>query len=430
MMKQLIIFLFVALGSALHCQTEVKTQIQYAEYFSALKKATAEFKTLWGVDLYGPLLLVNPVTRRIISNMPDSAGTFKLSNKIYSGVLPKEVNIANTAVEWNGRRWAMVMLPLPKDYTEMIALLAHELFHVSQPALGFKLLNTENNHLNRKEGRIYLRLELECLKKAATTFDQKEQKDHLLNALTYRKYRHSLYENSDSLENCLEVNEGLAEYTGYVISNQSPEISMNYFSQKIDTFFNNPTYVRSFAYQTIPVYGFLLRQYKTDWNKRVKRNTNLTDFFIKEFAVTIPSDLNRAKDSAFHQYNGDTILHKENIREEKRLQKTALYMNTFIQQPHVEIAFEKVNVSFDPRDITPLEDKGSVYPTVRVTDNWGILTVKNGALISQNWDKISITLPLQNDQQAVKGDGWILELNEGYALTKAEATGNYILSKK
>lgn len=45
--------------------------------------------------------------------------------------------------------------------------------------------------------------------------------------------------------------------------------------------------------------------------------------------------------------------------------------------------------------MVPIEDKGTVYPNIRVTDKWGILTVENGALMSPNWDKISISNPTQ-----------------------------------
>ncbi len=59
----------------------------------------------------------------------------------------------------------MIMLPLPENKQKRIGLLAHESFHRIQPLLGFELNNTENNHLDQRDGRMYLRLELEALKK-------------------------------------------------------------------------------------------------------------------------------------------------------------------------------------------------------------------------------------------------------------------------
>ena len=120
------------------------------------------------------------------------------------------MNIANTSLHWSGKDWAMVMLPLPTKKQDRINLLAHELFHKAQPSLGFLLFNTENNHLDQKDGRIYLRLELNALKKAVRSSTIKEMNMHLTNALTFRKYRYSVYPKADTTENSLELNEGIA----------------------------------------------------------------------------------------------------------------------------------------------------------------------------------------------------------------------------
>lgn len=88
-----------------------------------------------------------------------------------------------------------------------------------------------------------------------------------------------------------------------------------------------------------------------------------------------------------------------------------------------------MNISFDPRSIIPIEDKGTVYPNMRVSDVWGILEVEAGALMSPNWNKISITNPTKIFPNKAEGDGWVLTLKEGYTVKKEEQTGNYVISK-
>ena len=83
-------------------------------------------------------------------------------------MLPDKINIANTSIYWNGRSWAMIMFPLPEGKHDRLNILSHELFHRSQPSLGFHMPNTDNNHLDQRDGRVYLRLELEALRKALT----------------------------------------------------------------------------------------------------------------------------------------------------------------------------------------------------------------------------------------------------------------------
>ena len=78
----------------------------------------------------------------------------------------------------------------------------------------------------------------------------------------------------------------------------------------------------------------------------------------------------------------------------------------------------------------PIEDKGTFYPAMRATDNWGILEINNGALLSSNWDNISVTVPTTIVDNNITGDGWSLVLNEGYSIEKEITSGNYKLIKK
>lgn len=399
-------------------------------FFNEIKEITKQNFNLWSTDLYGAILLVDPKTRQVFSNEADSANVLKPFKNIYSGILPQNINIANTSVDFNGKRWAMIMLPLPKNKKDRVNLLAHELFHRVQPSLGFVLYNTENNHLNEKNGRIYLRLELEALSRAIQTSSKKEMLQYLNDALVFRKYRQNLYNNSNITENQLELNEGIAEFTGVIMSGRNNKEMTEHFTNAINDFFKNSTFVRSFAYQTIPIYGYFLYNKNKNWNKEISINTDLTDYFIKSFKVKIPDDLEYFVKKKSKFYNGDKILEEEKEREEKIKKVIADYKSKFIVQPHFEIQLLKMNMSFDPRNIIPLEDKGTVYPNIRITDLWGILTVENGALISSNWDKVTISNPIKIDEKKIIGDGWSLELADSYTINKVEKNDNYILIKE
>jgi hypothetical protein len=422
-----VLFLF---GQVAFGQNPMTFQDTIKRYFDEIKEATKKGNQLWGIDLYDPMLLVNTETRQVFANFPDTAGILRQTGQVYSGILPNEINISNTGINWNGRRWAMIMLPLPAYKQDRLNLLAHELFHVSQPSLGFQLFNPENNHLDQKNGRIYLRLELEALKKAVQTTNPPERKTHLTNALAFRKYRYQLYPKSDSTENLLELNEGITEYTGSVISGRNKKQSIEHFVQSINTFLENPTFVRSFAYQTTPVYGYLLSNQKENWNREITIETNLTDYFIKAFNISLSNDLKNITGLLLNQYDGKNIISEEKIREEKIKIFVAECKSKFVTLPHFELEFEQMNMSFDYRKIVPVEDIGIVYPNIRITDNWGILTVNNGALMSSNWGKISTTIPLKIEDKNISGDGWTLLLNDGYAIIKDENSGNYKVKKK
>jgi hypothetical protein len=400
-------------------------------YFNDIKEATKKHSNIWDKDLYAPILLVNPFTQQMYANELDSAGVLEQDGAIYTGMLPHDLSIANTSIPWNGKTWAMIVtMAISPDKENRVNLFAHELFHVSQPSLGFQIANVDNNHLDQKEGRIYLRLELEALKEAVQALSKKEMSEHLTNAFAFRKYRNSLYANSDTTENLLELLEGLAEYTGIMHVDWNEEQLKEHLADKINNFSRTPTFVRSFAYQTVPVYGYLLYQTKKDWNKEISATTLLTDYFISAFEIKLPSDLGKLLSKNVEKYNGKIIFAEEIARDEQTQKLIAEYKTKFVEQPHLDIYFEQMNISFNPRNVMPLEDKGTVYQDVRIIDSWGILTAENGALLAPNWNKVSLSLPISEEGNTIFGDGWTLELTGEYAITVDDSNGNYTLRKK
>lgn len=398
-----------------------------ATYFQELKAATAQHRNLWNLDIYGPVLLVNPSTREVFTNVIDSEKTLTAHGSIFTGTLPKTVNISNTAMRWSGVNWAMIMLPLPRSRQNRINLLTHELFHRSQQQLGFPAHNPDNNHLDQKNGRIALRLELEALKKAIAANAEREMKKHIADALAFRLYRHIRFEGADSTENLLELNEGICEYTGLMMSGRNKREVQSYLPERIDRFIKSPSYVRSFAYETIPVYGYLLSLTKKDWNKQINAKTDLGEFFTQAFAVSY-----NINDDAFlelaKQYNR-TVIEKEEAQREEKIKKQLLeYRNKLVDSPHVELALANMNMSFDYTRMVALENFGTVYPQIRITDNWGILEVEQGALINPNWNQVNVSKPLSFNGNKISGEGWTLELKDGYALEKQGR--HYMVRKK
>ena len=396
-------------------------------YFQEISANTNHYKDLWNLDLYGPVLLVDPVSRKIFANYPDTAGILDLKGKIFTGLLPKSINIANTAIRWNGRSWAMIMLPLPENRQERLDLMSHELFHRSQQALGFHMSNTNNNHLDSRDGRIYLRLELEALRQALTAPANSEMSDHLANAIFFRKTRYSLFPGAVTSENLMELNEGLATYTGNMMSGRNDAENTSYFEQRLKEFQSWPTFVRSFAYLTTPIYGFILNRKDKTWNRQISDTTNLTSYFIRAYGLTVPVTL---CPDCLNKYGSEKIISEETRREEDKVKQIAEFKKIFVEQPHLDIRLEKMNISFDPRNIVPLEGYGTVYPTMRISDNWGILTVTEGALLGSGWDRVTLSEPSIISADRVSGIGWILELNEGYIVKKDNSDRNYTLLKK
>jgi hypothetical protein len=427
-----LVIMAIAFGTTALGQNGSRFNDTAASYFDEIKEATGKYQSLWNKDLYGPILLVEPQTKIVYANYPDLTGALAKHGNIYSGILPKDVSIANTSTHWGGRDWAMIMLPLPDSKADRINLMAHELFHSAQKSLGFTPANAmnTNSHLDQKDGRIYLRLELEALKRAVQAVSPIKMETDLSNALTFRKYRHLLYAGADTSENMLELHEGIAEYTGFKISGRNKEESIKHLVNAINDFQKNPTYVNSFAYQTIPLYGYLLDIKKPGWNKEITNKANLTQYYINAFGISVPKNLKISVETIKDKYSGQSIIAEENGREEKNKKLVAEYKSKFIEQPHFDLKFISMSISYDPRDIMPLEDKGTVYQAIHVIDKWGVLEVSKGALMSPNWDKITVGLPIAIDSVSANGEGWILQLNKGWTVKRDFAGDNYFLDGK
>ena len=382
---------------------------------------------LWNHSLKGPLMLVNRETRTIIANDSDNSGALIQRETLFIGKLPDNINIANTAFDWNGKSWTMVALPLPGTKEERLNLLIHESFHRIQQTLGFDSLHEiQCVHLDSKNGRIYLELELEALKKA---LNSNEPEIHIKNALLFRQYRYQNFPEAKNAENSLELNEGLAEYTGSILSRRDDADLIRHYIADIDRFYSLPTYVRSFAYFTIPVYGYFIQKKEHLWNQQITKGTNLSDFISHFYGVEYQQITNEGVLKTGEQYGMGSIVEKETRREAAKEAVKNKYKKMFLSDSVVEIGLENMNIGFNPSNIMPLDSYGTVYPDMRITDNWGILEVDScGALMSPMWNKVTLSYPEITTDTLISGRGWRLKFNNPWILIK---NGNrYTVIKK
>lgn len=169
---------------------------------------------------------------------------------------------------------------------------------------------------------------------------------------------------------------------------------------------------------SIPVYGYYNSKLNSLWHRDISKETNLTDYFLNSFQIIIPSNLEPIINEIKDDYTFRVILREEEIREQQQMVIVEAFKNKFLDESSLTLNTINMNIQFDPRNIFPLEDYGTVYPNLRVVDNWGILTADSGALINPSWTKVIVSKPTELSNVTVKGDGWILELNENWKVEK------------
>jgi hypothetical protein len=84
---------------------------------------------LWHHSLCGPILLVDWTDNTAVANQPDAQGVLKPAGSVFVGTLPQDIVIANTPIEWAGKRWTELLWPLPDDVAHRRVMLSHELVH-------------------------------------------------------------------------------------------------------------------------------------------------------------------------------------------------------------------------------------------------------------------------------------------------------------
>lgn len=401
-----------------------------ARYFEEMRNlGDKDGGQLWGIQLAGPMILGDPGTRTVVANQADPSGRLTRHGNVFVGQLPDDKTMANTAIEWEGVRWTMLVWPLPVDSNNRARLMAHESFHRIQNEIGLPLSNPSNAHLNSLEGRLWLRLEWRALRHALLA-SGKPRRDAIADALLFRSIRQSLFDKAKEDERLLEMNEGLAEYTGFKLCGLSDSATADYASVQLERYEDRDSYVRSFAYASGPAYGLLLDAAKPDWRKNLRASGDFGRLMQQAYPT---STYTTSVDNATRQaakYGYDSVLQSETERDELQKKRIAEYKTTLMDGPILIIPLQQASGTFNPNAVQPMEPFGTVYPTARFTDSWGVLSVTGGGvLVNPDWTKLHVPAFNFSPDVPFEGVGWKLELHDGWKIIPAERPGDWIVSE-
>ena len=390
-------------------------------YFAEAEALGLAAGDLWGRGLYGPLLFVDRGTRTVVANMPDAAGALQPAGDVYSGTWPDALAIYNGAVQFGGRTWTMLAWPLPAGRYERRRLIAHELFHRLQSERGWPAQNPGNAHLDTEAGRTWLRLEWRALQDALA-HPGAERRAAIEDALIFRTLRHRLFPDGAAEERALELNEGLAEYTGMRVA--IPENARaGWVLRHLDNYdatAARTSIVRNFAYASGPAYGVLLDAASQSWHDGVFEAADMAALLGAAHNVVIDAgDLEAQARERALRYGGERLFVEEAAREAQRLAQQAEFRSRFATGPTLVLpASENVGYSFDPNAVVPFAGHGTVYLTTTVRDAWGTLNVHSGGalIVSENGRVARVVVPAPVDRAArpLRGNGWELELADGW----------------
>jgi hypothetical protein len=121
------------------------------------------------------------------------------------------------------------------------------------------------------------------------------------------------------------------------------------------------------------------------------------------------------------EYGGADIRLQEAQRTKRRLDLFETFERKFIRGTVLALPLKKPQVSFNPNNLQPFGDHGTVYPTLTLSDTWGTINVTDGALLSSDWSELRVSA--KGWDGTSKGpQGWDLELRPSWHVVK-QGTG-------
>ncbi len=395
-MRRIVLFLCLILAVC-HALTAQETDdggnvvpcAEFSKIFNNIKAiCDRDNGNMWGVNLYAPVLCID-ASRDVWSNQEDQQGQLQACGECFAGKYPFNKNVANTTVDVFGQKWVTMMLPLPADSIDRNVLFCHEMFHYWQDSLGHHPRVYNNSHMEAKDARILLKLEWKAFFSACQATDASLRKRAVRDGLTFRKQRQQKYSEFYPDETAFEVHEGLAEYTGIRLSALSDSMYLHILERETESYMKKENLVRSYAYLSGALIGYLLDASGYEWRKQVEGDSDLGLLLQKAYSVVPPADMEMYIRQRLMFYDYDSILSIESRRDSvqtvKKRQLTALFT-----QDVKELPLKNMQISFDPNTVICLEGIGNIYRNVRIVDDWGILETKgNGpVLITKDWKAV------------------------------------------
>lgn len=407
-------------------------------YFTA-EKASQYFKSieeicnrdngkLWGENLYGPILFVERNSRRSTANTSDNEGLLKEKDGVFTGLYPKELIISNAPVDFGGIQFAMTPLPIEEDEYRIMTRAVHGLFHRYQEIKGIPPALFNVSIMDEKVARLWIKLEWKALRKAINSSDEERQLA-IRDALIFRGSNRELYSKYATLENRFEAYEGLATFTYTLFCTDSPQEFKARLFENLDRLYGMQSYSRSYGFIHGALYASLLYDKGYDFKKIDTDNIDLGNAVKELYNIELPAICRDVAGSLALSYDIDAI----NKEEEKRLadikESAHKLISTFTEKPVVFLELESPYFDFEPENVQPLDTLGTLYSSMRVSDNWGKLTVdEGGCLVSSNFKYLRITAKgFKADKNHIYGEGWHILLNNDWELVPVEE--NYIVRK-
>ena len=402
---------YVVMGHPAPAVAQVDQQ-RAQEYFKeAQALCDRDGGRLWGVSICAPMVIGDARTQ-----------TFAASQPPPDAPPPKIIGLLNGPIQWGDTMWAAMSWDTIANWpprTRGEAFL-HESFHIVQMRLGLGVGRDESEHLDLLDGRYWLRLEWRALARALGESGEARALA-VRDALAFRQARHTRYPDYVESERALDINEGLASYTGTVLAAPSEADAIAGALDLLADAENGESFVRTFAYASGPAYGLLLDAASPGWPRKVRASDDPAVLLMRALAIRPAADAA----AAAARYGGAELRAAEERREQQRQARIAELRRPFVDGPVFVMPGGGGGFS-DSRGAVVIPDVGTVYVgPYRMSGPWGTLEADKGVLIATDGRSRRLPAPVPGDGATISGDGWTFKGAAGWIIREGARRGDY-----
>jgi hypothetical protein len=405
------ILAYVVVGHPAPAVAQVDQQ-RAQEYFKeAQALCERDGGRLWGVSICMPMVIGDVRTQ-----------TFATSQPPPDAPRPTLIGLLNGPIQWGDTMWAAltwdtIASQTPRDRREMFL---HESFHIVQMRLGLGVATVSAEHLDSVDGRYWMRLEWRALARALRESGEARALA-VREALAFRRARHTRSPDKVESERALDINEGLASYTGRVLGAQSEADAIAGVVDLLAAAEDGESFVRTFAYASGPAYGLLLDAASPGWPRRVRASDDPADMLMRALGVQPAADAA----AAAVRYGGAELRAAEEQREQQRQARIAELRRQFVDGPVFVMPGGGGGLS-NSMGAVVIPDAGTVYfHAYRMSGAWGTLEADKGVLVASDGRSRRLPAPVPGDGTTISGDGWTFKAAPGWVIREGGRRGDY-----
>jgi len=365
---------------------------------------------LWGVSICAPMVIGDARTQ-----------TFATSQPPPDAPRPKIIGLLNGPIQWGDTMWAAMSWDTIANWPALTRgeTFLHESFHIVQRRMGLAVSLVSNEHLDSVEGRYWMQLEWRALAQALRESGESRALA-VREALAFRRARHTRFPDNVESERALDINEGLASYTGTVLAAPS-EADAIARGLELLAGAGEGSFVRTFSYVSGPAYGLLLDAASPGWPRRVLVSDDLPAMLMRALGVQ-PFDDAAA---AATRYGGAELRAAEEQREQQRQGRIAELRQQFVDGPVLVMPGGGSGLS-NSMGAVVIPDVGTVYfEAYRMSGPWGTLEANKGVLVTSDGRFRRLPAPVRRDDTTISGDGWMLKTAPEWIIREGSRRGDY-----